>query len=94
MEDLINEAKKVGVQTEEQFDAYVDLRKRYDEPDANKIFREALRWQYLDNPFSIAVGGAEYSFLENRIDDYDDEYDDDYDYDDEYDDDYDDDDED
>lgn len=80
MEDLTNEAKKVGVQTEEQFDAYVDLRKRYDESDANKIFREAIRWQYRDNPFSIAVGGAEYSFLEHGLDDdYDDEYDDDWD---------------
>ncbi len=77
MEDLINEAKKVGVQTEEQFDAYVDLRSRYDESDANKIFREATRWQYRDNPFSIAVGGAECNFLEHGLDDdYDDEYDD------------------
>ncbi len=74
---LINEAKKVGVQTEEQFDAYVDLRSRYDESDANKIFREATRWQYRDNPFSIAVGGAEYSFLEHELgNDYYDEYDD------------------
>ena len=79
MEELIQEAKDVGVQNEEQFEAFVDLKNTY--PDmAKAIFSRAMRYHYGDRPFSTAVVGATIDELSDggELDDwYDDDYDDD-----------------
>lgn len=71
IEELIQEAKEAGVQTEEQFDAFVDLKKQY--PDkAKAIFSRAMRYHYGERPFSTAVVGATIDELEDEDDSYDD----------------------
>ena len=74
MEELIQEAREAGVENEEQFEAFVELKKQY--PDrAKAILNRAKRYHYGNVPFSTAVSSA----IIDELEDYDDGYEDDWD---------------
>lgn len=80
MEELIQEAREAGVENEEQFEAFVELKQQY--PDrAKAIFDRAKSYHYGDFPFSTSVGGAIIDELEDagELDDWDEFDDDEYD---------------
>ena len=78
MEELIQEAKDVGVQNEEQFEAFLDIKRQYPD-DVGDIFARAKRYHYGEYPFSTAVGLAIVDHIQFGGDGDDDDYEDDWD---------------